>query len=222
MNDDLQTILDQAKAAYEEELDRQLAQIATEQREQSERLFKEREEVKAWLCTIMPNAIVEYINLSEYSHQAAGRYSSKDDRQGTWLTISLPDAFPVHLNVYQNHHGFQLVNEPYTQRDEILRFAVPKFAQVECDEEGQPYISYTDRTRRNHANWQTAVGQALALWQERGQRLMAQMREWEDMPKPTENPIPPEPKAREDRALDALESIAANLEQLVTFKGYGA
>lgn len=209
----LSSILESAKKAYEDQLDQQLAQIAAEAQKQAAQIEQERAEVRAWLCTIMPEALVGCVDLAEYSHQAASRNSSKDDRQGVWLTIFLPDAFPIHFDVYRNGAGlFRLVNEPYISRDELLRFAVPESAQVKR-EEGQSYISYSNWTRRNHADWQTAVGQALALWAEHGERLTAEL----NVPviEPEQEPAPaPKPKTTEERIADALEHIASALDNL--------
>jgi hypothetical protein len=226
MMNDLQTILNQARAAYAAEQTQAAAQVAADEQARQKQQEQERAEVREWLLTILPALLVDCIDLSCYSHSSAQyhNYNSDPKRKGTWLTIVIPQAFPINFNAYLSHTGeFELVQEPYRAYAPEF-FAVPSSASVRrSEEDDELYISYNGGYTRNHTDWQTAVGYALAQWQEYGERLTAEL----DYDGPEPEPEPelepaPEPKTTEERTLDALEGIAASLDQLVTFKVYGA
>ena len=171
----LPMILEQALKAYSDDLDKQVAQIAAETRELNRQEEGLRHQLRDWLLEILPEPLVERVDLSNVDFRSLNRTRSREPERGCWLTISLPDAFPVSFNVYMTKNdGFTLVREPFRDDDNLL-FSVPSSARVGFDEDGNPQIVYNDVYCRSHAGWETAVGQALALWREHGERLMAEL-----------------------------------------------
>lgn len=208
---DLQTILDQAKAAHEAAVKEQAAQAVACEQQRNAQLEAERAEVRDWLCTVLPEPLVDCIDLSEYSLYQAKQYGN---RRGIWLTIALDSAFPVGFRVYREGSDFTLASQYHGDRD--LFFVVPESASVKRDED-RLYIEYFYASQWNHATWQTAVGQALALWQEHGERLTAKLERERFVGPEPEEIAPSEPKTTEERIADALEEIASSLNSIVRF-----
>ena len=215
------------QAIYSQALTARALQKAQEATEEAARLQEwktqrdaERLELKTWLFSILPPALVEHIDFSNYSHEKGAYYSSGQNRRGVWLVMDLPESFPVSLNVYRSSGEFRLVGESYAQYDEgaDLYYGVPTSAIVKIDED-DPYIAYQHLYNRNYKTWETAVGEALHKWSNCGEYLTAQLEQARAVkPEPETKEAPAMPKTETQQMIAALERIADALESMVSYK----
>jgi hypothetical protein len=200
------------EAQIEEERSRAICVAARE-----EGLEKERAEVREWLATQIPEALVKYVDLSDYSHQDAGsRLSSPhDDGYGGGVGVHLvvPGADPVFFVIERSHKGqFSFGKKRYDYTGNL--FSAPTYARVRADENGEPYIQWEWPPHHNYADIQLALGHAAAFQQANRQRLEE---EWDALLEKSAKPAVPQEEPRltlEERKVLALEAIADALSTM--------
>lgn len=218
---DLQTVLDEAAKAFATHQQQVNEALEQYDREREERLQQEKDEILEWLRAWMPSPLIQYVVLAHYRRKDA-RYHG-ETRRGTWLWLRLPDAYPIRFNIkLWRDKEFEFVADD-------ARFCVASDAYIGRTEEGLPYLGYRWSEHwdpeHEHAKFFVAVGHAVQLWQENGERLLAELEQARHAPEPepeVEEPDPVIEKPIDVRTVEALEKIAEAVDAMAHFQySYG-
>lgn len=204
-------MIDQAEKAFraheaeaEQALAAMLAEAKREQKEARQRLVE-------WLKTIMPEQMIEFIDLTTYSENAAKKSRDQYHHSGTRLKIELPRAMPIRFNVWYLLSDFKLVDG----------FHVATDGTVKDDDFDSFYISYYWGRKFDGDAIMVAAGCALVEWQEHGRALEKELaakigerkRQQETAADQADRPAPAVP-VKEKTTREILSDIGETLNDL--------
>lgn len=205
-------ILENVRRAFKTRTEQEAIAERERQKAQAKRIGRERAAIREWLVSWLPAPLVQFVKLNDSTYDAATHYGYESSAKGVWVEVEVPGAVPVAFKLYRQDEELSFGRWPYDRYNEN-QFALPTMASVDRDEEGDLYIRYNWPNSPQHLDFNTALGQAIALYEEWWPALQEAWLKAEA--KSNEAPVEKAPVETQERIAQALERIAGALEAQV-------
>jgi len=210
----LEQILEDAHALFQQRVAQNVAANNARQAEEEKQIARERAELREWLVQFIPSELMQYVDTSDYSHNAAQRMNSGVPN-GIVLEVSVPGAAPIRVRVQYWVSKFNF--QPLGNYQTVAGFVAPSNWKVVNDD--GCYVTYS-WSNEGSRDFMLALGAAVDFWREHGaaieSALAQKTAEWKTQQQIAEATVPVtrEGLSLDERQVLALEAIAAALETM--------